>query len=499
MAFKLAEAFVELNTKGDAALNRKLNGVKGALAGIGPAVFAATFAANALTGALGKMATLLPNLISQFLEFGQASANEFIKAEQAAAKLEGVLLATGNAALFSSKEMGEMASNLAKISVFGKTGITNAQTILAGFTNIRGDIFLRAQQDVLDLATKMGDLESAAEAVGRALQDPIEGVQGLRRAGIALTAAQEKEIAAFLKAGNMVAAQEVILRRIEARFKGIAKAQANTPSGRLLQAREQLADAREEFGRLFLPVELAMTRIKTALMPLVQKLAEFLEPYARLVANIDWNAAAGALAVAAKGIWEGLKGAFQTLFLPLVGPLNAMREALLMSVKASIALAQLNPGQAMEEVRLGSIAIRDALMAGPDKLLEAAKLFRIAWKLGEDVIRRAQAGERDKMEKRSKELAEQQLKSSRLRGRFGNQPMEFPDMRGLQKAFQFKFLGLEEAIKDLQSNLAGTEDQRRHAEQMRALEKGNEGIQAGVKVQEKIERNTRNMRTRFGR
>ena len=95
-----------------------------------------------------------------------------------------------------------------------------------------GEVFNRARKDILDVSAALGtDLETAAFAVGRALQSPTQGLRQLRALGVIFTESQQKLIKSLEETGQVAKAQEIILRALEDRFSGAAAAARNTLGG----------------------------------------------------------------------------------------------------------------------------------------------------------------------------------------------------------------------------------------------------------------------------
>jgi hypothetical protein len=130
---------------------------------------------------------------------------------------------------------------------------------------VQGPIFDRAQKAIVNLSSALGqDLQSASIKVGRALQDPIKGMQALTRLGITFTSAQKEQVKDWVRAGEGAKAQGLILEQLEQRFDGAAKALRDaTPGAELKNAWE---DFGETIGALLIPTlkDLAAT-LSTAL------------------------------------------------------------------------------------------------------------------------------------------------------------------------------------------------------------------------------------------
>jgi hypothetical protein len=191
----------------------------------------------------------------------------FIKAAQESAKItaqtEAVIKSTGGAAHITAGQVGELATSIMNKTAVDDEAIKSGQNMLLTFTNIRNEtgagnkIFNQASQALTDMTAAMtgGDvsaesLRSQAIQLGKALNDPVKGATALRRVGVSLTEQQTGQIAAFVKSGETMKAQKVILGELSKEFGGSAKAMA-TPSERLKTA---FGELEESIGTKLLPV-----------------------------------------------------------------------------------------------------------------------------------------------------------------------------------------------------------------------------------------------------
>jgi hypothetical protein len=141
------------------------------------------------------------------------------------AKLEAVLKATGYSAGLTSSAIDDMATKMMDLTGVDDEVIKSAQTVLLTFRNIGKDVFPEATQAMLDMSAVMGqDLQSSAVQLGKALNDPIEGVSALRRVGVQLTQQQEDQIKVLVKNGQGLEAQKIILEELKKEFGGAAAA-----------------------------------------------------------------------------------------------------------------------------------------------------------------------------------------------------------------------------------------------------------------------------------
>lgn len=236
MAFKLAEAYVQLSQKGFAQVESH---VKGIHAGLGKM----KFAMGAVTGAVSAFAA--SGAVRVFGDFVNAAA----EAERQTAKLEAVLKATGGVSGQTVAGLEAMASSLQSVTAFEDDTIKGAQAVLLTFKSIRGDEFRQATEAAMDLATVFEmDLRGAATMVGKALEDPVRGITALRRAGVSFTKDQQEVIKKLVETGEAAKAQALIIKEIQGQVGGSAQAVGNTTYGQLEQLRNEAGDLAELIG-----------------------------------------------------------------------------------------------------------------------------------------------------------------------------------------------------------------------------------------------------------
>lgn len=156
------------------------------------------------------------------------------EAEKVVAQLQAAVEATGGAAGFSADEMVGFAKELQRVTTFSDEAVAGMEGLLATFTKIKGGQFRESLTAVIDVATRRGlDLETVALALGKALEDPIAGLTRLSRIGIQFDASEKKNIKTMVELNNVAGAQDLILAKIESRYKGSAAAARNTLGGAL--------------------------------------------------------------------------------------------------------------------------------------------------------------------------------------------------------------------------------------------------------------------------
>jgi hypothetical protein len=96
-----------------------------------------------------------------------------------------------------------------------------------------------------------GDASSAALQLGKALNDPIQGISALGRAGVQFNAEQQRTIKSMVDMGDIAGAQGVILGELERQMGGVAEAAGQTLAGSLDAVSNAWGDARQAMGSWF--------------------------------------------------------------------------------------------------------------------------------------------------------------------------------------------------------------------------------------------------------
>jgi hypothetical protein len=173
--------------------------------------------------------------------------------EKIGQSVQAILQATGGVAGVTAEAINEYAESLSKATTFSKDQVKRGEEILLTFTRIGKDVFPDATKATLDLAQRMGgDSASAAQMLGRALQDPMAGLQRLSREGILFTAQQKAQIETMQLSGNIAGAQTIILKQLESQYGGLAQAAAGG-TGTIAQLKNISEDFAQKIGAQFAP------------------------------------------------------------------------------------------------------------------------------------------------------------------------------------------------------------------------------------------------------
>lgn len=174
----------------------------------------------------------------------------FKEAEQSANKLATALKATEFAAGVTAREISALATELQKTTLFSDEQAQDAASGLIYFGNITGETLERAIRLSLDFAQAFGtDVSTAAQQVGKSLQDPADGMGRLQNKVGDLTTEQKELIKQFLEANNVAAAQNIILDKLSGTIGGQAEGQNQGLTGATNALSDEWGDLLEEIGK----------------------------------------------------------------------------------------------------------------------------------------------------------------------------------------------------------------------------------------------------------
>ncbi|NJD66230.1 MAG: hypothetical protein FIB00_13515 [Chloroflexi bacterium] len=163
---------------------------------------------NMLTG--GAMATFVVSMIR--------ASEDAVESQR---RLEGVLRATGNQTGYTASALDKLADAMARTSKFDDESFRNATATLVRFGNIGGQNLQRVLKLTADYAALTGgDLAAAAETMGRALNNPADGLARLERGFGDLGIQTREAIKLQEEMGNRAGALELALGALEKKIGG---------------------------------------------------------------------------------------------------------------------------------------------------------------------------------------------------------------------------------------------------------------------------------------
>lgn len=230
-AGEAAEGTAQL-AREEAGLARALAAGSGAILGRLAGLAAATLSVTALTRAVA------------------GAVRTWSEAERQQLTVAQVIRATGGAAGRTAEDIERMSRAIARDTLASTPGVRAAAAQLLTFRSIAGDTFDRTMVAAQDLAAVgFGSVESAAVQLGKALEDPAEGLAALRRVGVSFSAAQRDVIQALVDTGRVAEAQRLILEAVERQVGGAGAAAGAGLAGKFDLLGEEIARFAELVGK----------------------------------------------------------------------------------------------------------------------------------------------------------------------------------------------------------------------------------------------------------
>jgi len=162
----------------------------------------------------------ISGIVNKMIEFRSAASDQ----TNAINAVNIALQNTSRYSIENSDTLIRQSKSFEELTNYTDNQILSFQKLLLTFENVGIPIFERTTAAATDMATVLGiDLDSAARMLGRALNDPIQGMTALTRAGIQLSQEKKELIEQYTKENNLLKAQEVILGELESRYKGQAE------------------------------------------------------------------------------------------------------------------------------------------------------------------------------------------------------------------------------------------------------------------------------------
>jgi hypothetical protein len=155
-----------------------------------------------------------------------------------------------------------------------ETILKNLTSQLMTFGNIGKENFDRVQTAALDVTAQLrgvtatgNDLQSTAIMLGKALDDPARGMAALRRVGITLNDQEVALIKSMQKSGDTLGAQNKLLSILEKQYGGTNEELGKTAEGMELIARNKMGDAMKQIGKALVPFRAELFNIVSNAMP----------------------------------------------------------------------------------------------------------------------------------------------------------------------------------------------------------------------------------------
>lgn len=170
-------------------------------------------------------------------------------AAQAQRKLDAVIRATGNTSGYTADQLSRLADRMARASTFDDEGFRVATATLLRFGNIGGAQLEKVLKLSADYAALTGtDVVSAAETMGKALNNPAEGLKRLERNFGDLGKETEAAIKLQQDMGNQSGALAIAIEALQKKIGGADEAMNAGLTGSVKQLRKALGELMETMG-----------------------------------------------------------------------------------------------------------------------------------------------------------------------------------------------------------------------------------------------------------
>lgn len=234
---KLAEEFKRASNTA-AILTGPLGGVSGRLSFIATGLGRVTPLALASTVGIAGLGAAAGLALSEFAEF-----------ESQVFKLEAMLQATGGTVGLTSQELQNLANEVGMATLASAGDIREAQGILLTFGSITGKQFKETTALSQDLAAVMGvTAQSAAKTLGKALEDPINNLSSLSRAGVVFTDTEKEIIDALIRTNRGMEAQDFIISKLTKKVGGAGAGAGKGLAGAFDGLSEQVGLLKQAFA-----------------------------------------------------------------------------------------------------------------------------------------------------------------------------------------------------------------------------------------------------------
>ncbi len=344
---------IHVNDDSKAAVEEAKNGFAGLWKQVGGGVVAAQLVNDAWEG----------------LKTGiKAVTDNYKEHQQAEAQLQAVLKSTGGAAGVTADQVNNLADSIMKTTPIDGEAALAAENMLLTFTSIHKDVFPAATKAVTDMATAMNNgatpsseqLSNTAIQVGKALQDPINGVTALRKVGVSLSDQQKEQVKHFMAVNDQADAQKLILQELAKEFGGSASAAATTFAGKMEMLKNHFID------------------LGVGAIPKIEeKLNEFLNWLAKLASDKTFKDFIGDVENFAKAFAKFEIKGFQTewkVFKDVIETVKAVFEAMMPSLKALWNSLASNIGPAFREIRDAVVRLYNSLQPA---LMDVLKILAV--------------------------------------------------------------------------------------------------------------------------
>lgn len=442
---------------------------------------------NSFIGKSVAWGTFIGQLGAEFAKAGIEKVGQFFSSaiesaqegEISTIRLSTAIGKLGSNTKITVDEAADLADKLADLS--GRSSDTEkaAEAIILGFRHINTNIFPRTMQLTNDLAAGMGsDLPTAAETLGKALENPKDGLGALSRAGITFTDGQAAMIAKLQDSGKLLQAQGMILDQVQSKYGGLSDILGGTLTGRLTALSNKWDDFKGKLGESFSP---AIAKIIDALILELDSLIKELDRLSTDPTFIYWSARITAAIVV---VIEG--------FSTLTGVI-AQSMGLIVQIVAKAAMTVYTLLQLINPFARHSPSLVESVEIGVDQIIDAYSRIRTiegTMDSAADAIARlgdaARRAGKDDLETLQGAAEDAKRVVGDLNQQINDLEQNIRDLAGSQiegeQAVNDQTFALQQQLKQAQLNKLQMQDKGATKEELEAADKQVEAIQRQIDI-----------------
>lgn len=183
------------------------------------------------------------------------SIRAYIDQEQAVLRLRGVWEANAGAVQRTFEEVIAFTRQLRDTTLFGQDEIQLATAQLLTYKSVAGDVFERTLRLATDMSAVFGSLTQSTQSLGRALDDPVNGLGMLARAGFTFDESVKRQIRTLVEQNRHLDAQLLLLETLEAEQSGVAQKMRTGWAGAVKGLSDRWGDLKENLGAALVEAE----------------------------------------------------------------------------------------------------------------------------------------------------------------------------------------------------------------------------------------------------
>lgn len=258
-----AEAQVEALGDASVGASEGVGGLTESLGGLGEAQGGVSTGAAGLAGTLsqgGSSALVAATGYGAVAAGAYELIGAFGEAQSVGANTDLIIRNTGSNANVTAGEVAGLASEIQGYAGFSDEAVASGANFVLGLQNVRNeagegnDVFSRLIRISADYAAFTGgEVTSATQKFGRALNDPVRGMSLLRRSGVLFTAEQQELVTSLVETGDVLGAQRVLLDSLEERYQGAGRTFGETIPGQIARTKEAFGELAESAGGVLAP------------------------------------------------------------------------------------------------------------------------------------------------------------------------------------------------------------------------------------------------------